>query len=68
LQQGDGFGGPASLEEVVMEFTTPEGRTYIVADELLADGGASFVAAVVQLDRDGITDDGRWGRRLRGGG
>lgn len=44
-----------------MKFSTPEGRTYIVSDDLLADGGVGIVAAVVQLDRDGITDDGQIG-------
>lgn len=45
----------------MMVFTTPEGRTYYVSDALVADGGAGIVAAVVQLDRDGITEDGQTG-------
>jgi hypothetical protein len=47
-----------------MIFTTPEGRKYIVSDDLIADGGMGHVAAVVQLERDGITDDGQLGPEI----
>jgi hypothetical protein len=36
-----------------MIFTTPEGRTYVISDDLLADGGVGIVAAIVAADRDG---------------
>jgi hypothetical protein len=47
-----------------MNFTTPEGREYVVSDALIEDGGMGLVAAVVQLHRDGITDDGQMGTEI----
>jgi hypothetical protein len=39
-------------------FTTPEGRTYWVADDLLnSPGGVQLVAAVVNADREGVDTD-----------